>query len=257
VGADLLEVAQLLQVHNSGEATFIGSNADANRVTRVRVPDGAFNFRGAGQEQGDQVFVGEGDSFFHTQPIVPGRSQIAFTFQVALSEFSGTFEHFAPFDTESLEFYLQPASIELDDPFRDLGPVTLHDQTYRRYHIDGLPRSGTIDVVLPVSGSIRWALKWVSLGLMLFASVAAFGLSGRAGAEAHHATTAVGSLADTAGIDPGADSQELEQLRGNLLERLAHMDTAGHHPEHGETRKQLTDRAVAVYQLLALKRGGA
>ena len=111
-----------MQVHNSGESTFVGEQAAGETilVTELRLPDGVFNFRTAGQEQGNtSAFVREQGSFFHTDPILPGRTQITFTFQIDLDQFAGTYQHVAPYDTERLDIYLQPASIELGAPFHD------------------------------------------------------------------------------------------------------------------------------------------
>lgn len=248
MGAELLEVAQLMQVQNSGDATFVGSlGGQKSLVTELRLPDGVFNFRIAGQGEAS-AFVRERDRFFHTDPVLPGRTQIAFTFQIDLSKFSGTYEHIAPYDTERLDVYLQPSSIELGPPFHDLGLATLHDQSYRRYHLNDLVRSEAVSIVLPLSRPLRWALKWVALGLMLFASLASFGLSRRESQTSDRGPT-TNLLAAAAGVEANASIGELEQLQGTLLARLADEQ----HPGDGQGG-QVLNRTVALYRLLAWKK---
>ncbi len=254
VGTELLEVAQLMQVHNSGDATFVGvhEGGETNLVTELRLPDGVFNFRTAGQQQNETgTFVHEHGSFFHTDPILPGRTVITFTFQIDLAQFTGTYHHVAPYDTERLDIYLQPASIELGPPFHDLGPVTLHDQNYRRYHVDDLARAQTLTIPLPMSGPIRWILKWVALGLALFASLASLVLSRHTTSGAPDKTSTSSLLAAAAGVDANAGIRELERVRHGLLVDLASTDSEGQSAKH----QQLTNRAVALYRLLALKKG--
>jgi len=226
-----------MQVHNSGDATFIGKHdlGETSLVTELRLPDGVFNFRTAGQGQDEtSAFVHERGSLFHTDPILPGRTQITYTFQIDLAQFTGTYQHVSPYDTERLDIYLQPASIELGAPFHDLGQVTLHDQSYHRYHVDDLAQGQPLAIPLPMSRPIRWMLKWVALGLALFASAASLGVS----------------LAAAGGVDANAGIHELEQLRQRLLDDLASTDKQAQSVKH----EQLTNRAVAVYRLLALKK---
>ncbi len=254
IGTELLEVAQLMQVHNSGDATFVGvhDGGKTNLVTELNLPDGVFNFRTTGQQQNETgAFVHQHGSFFHTDPILPGRTQIAFTFQIDLAQFTGTYQHVAPYDTDRLDIYLQPASIELGPPFHDLGQVTLHDQSYRRYHVDDLARAQTLAIPLPMSRPIRWILKWVALGLALFASLASLVLARHTTPRAPDTTSTSSLLAGAAGVDANADIRELEQMRHGLLVDLASTDSQAQSAKH----QQLTNRAVALYRLLALKKG--
>lgn len=253
VGPELLEVAQMMQVHNSGDAIFIGKHdtGETNLVTELHLPDGVFNFRTAGQGQDEtSAFVHEQGSFFHTDPLLPGRTQIAFTFQIDLAQFTGTYQHVSPYDTDRLDIYLQPASIELGAPFQDLGEVTLHDQSYHRYHLDDLAQGQSLVVPLPMSRPIRWMLKWVALGLALFASAASLGLSRRTASKPSGPSSTRSLLAAAGGVDANAGTHEFEQLRQRLLDDLASTDKQAQNAKH----EQLTNRAVALYRLLALKK---
>ena len=256
VGAELLEVAQLLQLHNTGDATFVGAPGDdGSLVTELRLPAGAANFRAAGQQGEPGAFVREGGSFYNTDPVLPGHSQFAFTFEIDLARFAGTYEHVAPYDTEKLELYVQPASLEISSPrFTDLGPVTLHDQTYRRYQLDNLPQGQTIAIPLPLSRPLRWTLKWVALGLTLFAAAAALGVARRGNGTSREDARI---LAAAAGVDTEAPVDELELRRQGLLERLASLSRSPRHEGDEEARRQLIDQTVALYRLLSLRKAPA
>ena len=254
VGNELLDVAQLMQLYNAGDSTFVGvHDAETNLVTELSLPEGVFNFRSAGQRPDEAgVFAHEHGSFFHTDPLLPGRSQITFTFQIDLAEFTGTYQHVAPYHTERMDIYLQPASIELGEPFHDLGTVTLHDQSYRRYHVNDLVLGKNLAIPLPMSRPIRWTLKWVALGLTCFVSLAGLGLSThRASSTTVNTAVTAGMLAAGAGVDARVDISELERLRNELLKGLASTDKQTQPAEYG----QLMDRTVALYRLLAIKEG--
>ena len=244
----ILEVAQLMQIHNSGETTFVGSRPGGNLVTELRLPTGAFNFRAAGAESDARAFVRDGESFYNTDPVLPDHSQIAFTFELDLADFSGAYEHVAPYDTEKLELYVQPVSIQIGPPFTDLGPVTLHDQTYRRYQLDNLPQARPVTISLPLSRPLRWVLKWAALGLTVFAAVTALGLARRGGGSPGDPTSATSVLARSAGVDADAGLVELQELRERLLSQLARVG------DQDEAHRQLIDRTVALYRLLAIKK---
>lgn len=253
VGNELLDVAELMQLYNAGDSTFVGVHeAETKLVTELSLPEGVFNFRSAGQRPDETgAFVHDHDSFFHTDPLVPGHSQITFTFQVDLAEFTGTYRHVAPYHTERLDIYLQPASIELGEPFHDLGTVILHDQSYRRYHVNDLALGKDLAIALPMSRPIRWTLKWVALGLTCFVSLAGLGLSShRASSTTANTAATSGILAAGAGVDASVDIGELERLRNELLKGLASTDKQAQPAEYG----QLMDRTVALYRLMAIKR---
>ena len=157
----------------------------------------------------------------------------------------------APYHTERLDIYLQPPSIELGEPFHDLGTVTLHDQSYRRYHVNDLALGKDLAIALPMSRPIRWTLKWVALGLTCFVSLAGLGLSShRASSTTANTAATSGILAAGAGVDANVDIGEIERLRNKLLKDIASTDKQAQPAEYG----QLMDRTVALYRLMAIKR---
>lgn len=171
-----LDVAQLVQVHNPGDRTFVGSaGAAAGGVTEFVLPPGARELH----SHAGALVAGEGNRVYDRQPLPPGLTEIAFTYTLDLDEAGPEYRLQATYPTEALEIYLQPATLAAPPDFEDLGVVELEGASYRRLRHPALARGEEVVVPLPTGRSGQRALKWTALAGALAAGMAALVTVGR------------------------------------------------------------------------------
>ncbi len=159
----ILEVAQLVQANNSGSQTYAGRQfGDHQRGLEFQIPEA---MTGLVAHTGELIRL-SATRLFDTQSLPPGASQVAFTFQVPAESFDGSYVHEILYPTQSLDFFIQPVSVELGSPFHDHGVVDLHGQQYRHYRAQDLPVGQRLAIELPFSQPMRWALRWALLALV-------------------------------------------------------------------------------------------
>ena len=158
-----LEVAHLVQVDNGGNRTYAGPVFDGQtRGIEFVVPA---KLSALTAHTGELVRF-SATRVFDSQPVPPGPSQIAFTFQIRPDAFDGTYVHEVVYPTTHLDVFVQPVSVELDGTYEDLGVIDLHGQQYRHYRAHDLEAGKRLAIDLPVSRPLRWALKWALLALV-------------------------------------------------------------------------------------------
>ena len=239
-----IEVSQFLEIENRGRATHSGSGKGQQRhVTRFELPAGLFNMQSLA---GDLIPADGG--FFDTQPLPPGNSTIAFSFQIDPDTFTGEYAHVPPYVTEQLSLYIQPADVALPPSFLDLGEVSIHERSYRRYHLDELAAAETVVVPLPVDRQWRWVMKWLAVcsALMPGLAMSFVGRSSkRVGVPGRRDWAQVGDIEST------ASRAELEQIRSDLLSQLVALPEQETLSRKQRARRDsLLRRAIAVYHLL-------
>ena len=236
--AATLEVAQFLEIENQGERTYVGQVQGRGRqVTELALPPGAVNLSASLSQVGTT-------RYFDDRPLFPGISQIAFTFQLDLQQLDQGYVHQVLYPTEMINIFLSPSSLRLGAPFQDLGEITFHDIQYRHLMIHNLLPGQDIFISLPLPTSLRWALKWASLGASALVGMLALLLSRIPTTTAINAET--------------LDRAALQNRRLLLIKRLAKLDDAGSGSDlvhHQAQRDQLMDQAVAVYALLENRNG--
>jgi len=225
-----LEVAQFVQADNQGERTYVGQlEGSARQVTEFALPPGVFNLAGSLNPAGD-------NHFFDNRPLPPGLSQITFNFQLEPRQLDGGYLHQVLYPTDQFEVYLQPASIQLDPPFEDLGTVDLHGEQFRRLRLENLQRGQRVLIPLPLPQALRWILKWIALGAAALTGVLAL------------------ALRPTPAALQRPDPEALQRQRRELLQQLAQLDDA--HAGRQDNRRYLRERerlmgeTLAVYHLL-------
>jgi hypothetical protein len=202
-----LEVAQLVQANNSGSQTYAGRQfGDHQRGLEFQIPEA---MTGLVAHTGELIRL-SATRLFDTQSLPPGSSQVAFTFQVPAESFDGSYVHEILYPTQSLDFFVQPVSVELGTPFHDHGVVDLHGQQYRHYRAQDLPVGQRLVIELPFSQPIRWALKWVLLALVPAIITGLLAVVGRPVALAR---------IPLAKVD--ADSSQARSERQHILQQLA------------------------------------
>jgi hypothetical protein len=238
---DNLDVAHLVQVENPEDKTYIGSGEEGLRqVTRFILPSGV-----AGLQSHSGRLIQAGGTLFHdTQPLLPGTTQITFTFSLDAQQLDRGYVHQASYPTERLDIFLQPSDFQPGAPLRDLGVVDLHGSQYRRLQLNGLDRDQRITIPLPLVHSRRWMLKWAALGAIALAGLAAtWGLRRRR------------VVAPAAIPTP----QNSGQRREELLERIARLDDAHagreDDPEYRTERARLVEQALTAFRTLEGRNG--
>ena len=223
LGKNGLEVLQVAQIHNGGQQTYAGTLVEGTRrATEFVLPEGAFNlqnFSGTFSQQGP-------DRFFDDRPLPPGDTQVAFSYFVNPERLSGDYVHQTVYPTQTLEVLVQPASIELDPPFADMGPVDFPNGQFRRYRLENLGAGDRVDIPLPLRRSLRWSFKWIALGMALLGVLALFWVrpagapvAGPAAEEEYRRLLAeVARLDDDYAATP--EDPDYTQRRQRLMERL-------------------------------------
>ena len=246
VGSEQIEVAQFVEIENQGRGTYAGSgDGEERRVTEFLLPAGAFGLRSL---SGDLKPAGA-NRFFDTQPLPPGHSTIAFSFELDRTTAGSAYRHHFPYPTKLIELYLSPAAVDLPAPFVDHGEVRIHERAYRRYLLRPEAGAARVDIPLEAPSPMGWMMKWLALGGALVTALLAAGVS-----RGLHVPEETASLrqqaARSAGIDPQATRDDLERIRTQLLTKLASYPRGDLSREDRARREDLMRRAEAVYQLL-------
>ncbi|MFA6108381.1 MAG: hypothetical protein WDA75_06390 [Candidatus Latescibacterota bacterium] len=232
-----LEVAQLVQVHNPGDRTFIGSaGADAGRVTEFVLPPGARELR----SHAGALVAGEGNRIYDRQPLPPGLTEIAFTYTLDLDEAGPEYRLQATYPTEVLEVYLQPAAAAAPPTFEDLGVVELEGAAYRRLRHPALARGEEVVVPLPTGRSGQRLLKWTALAGALAAGIATLVAVSRR------------RVAAPAPSRSGPTTADLAQ-RPPLIAAIARLDEEFHLRPDDETYQRRREALVAQVLSLGLR----
>lgn len=248
-----LEVAQLLQIDNTGDRTFVGTeHGKQERVTEFRIPKSAFGL----ESHSGELVRADARRLFDSQPLAPGTTQIGFSFKVSAVDFAGEYIHNVLYPTQVLDVYVHPSDIHLDTPFIDRGTTSSLEREYHLYRLENLRPGQTNAIPLPLAQPMRWALKWLALGLAIVAVAAAL-LTRRSSSplpeEEEKAEENIEPL--DPGIGADASLAELEQRRQSLLAQLVALESGGSRKSRkagaqGHKRQRLMGQAVAVYELL-------
>ncbi|MBT6149892.1 MAG: hypothetical protein HOH74_30920, partial [Gemmatimonadetes bacterium] len=160
---ETVEAAHLVQADNGGDQTYVGPLVDGHiRGLEFVVPAQLASLT---PHTGELVRL-SATRVFDTQPLPPGPSQIAFTFQVDPEAFDGSYVHEVVYPTQHLDLFIQPVDVQLGETFQDLGVVDLHSQQYRHYRTHDLSPGQRLRIDLPITRPLRWALKWALLALV-------------------------------------------------------------------------------------------
>lgn len=234
-----VEVVHLAQIYNGQEQAYVGNGQGGERhVTEFRLPSGLFNL----QSHSGHMHQASANSFFDNQPLLPGYSQLSFSFNIEPEQLEGGYIHEVVYPTDRFELFVQPSTLEIGPPLTDLGVVDLHGRQYRRLQMTDLQAGQQIDIPLPIAAPMRWVLKWVALGLGFAVGTGALFLWSRKDPQG------------SGDVDRVVSAQDLELQRQNLLGEIARLDR-----EHAEARddasylsarRRLLDQAIDLTRLL-------
>lgn len=231
---DGLDVAQLIQLENRGERTYVAP-PDARSHAAFALPRGTYGLR----NRSGKVVPGDGTRAYYTEPVLPGQTQITFTHSLDVRHLGNAYEHQVLLPTGRLDVFLSPSSLPLGAAFQDLGVVELQGMHYSRGRRLDLSPGQTVRIPLPQHTDWHMRLRWSALALACLAVAVAWCVSQRLRAR--------GAAAPA--VPPG-DAASLQAYRTGLIERLAELDDAyagaTSDKDYQNERARLVEEAVAI-----------
>ncbi|MGY8822772.1 MAG: hypothetical protein ACKVJG_02370 [Candidatus Latescibacterota bacterium] len=233
-----IEVVHLTQIHNGQEQAYTGSGQGGERhVTEFQLPNGIFNL----QSHSGHMDQADATTFFDNQPLLPGYSQLSFSFNIDPEQLEDGYLHHVVYPTDRFELFVQPSTLEIGAPFEDIGVVDLHGRQYRRWQMTDLQAGQQVNISLPLAAPLRWVLKWTALGFGLVASIGALFLWSRNDSQDSEA-------------DSPISTPDLQTHRQRLLGKIARLDQeyAANRDDTSylSTRRRLLDQALDLTRLL-------
>ena len=229
-----IEVMHLAQFHNEEERAYVGTGQGSERqVGQFNLPLGALDVQG---HSGRMIQV-DGTTFFDNQPLLPGHSQLSFSFVLDPTQLTDGYWHESAYPTEQINLFVQPSTMQIDGgDWTDEGVVDLHGQQYRRLNTKDVRAGQRLLIPLPVSPPMRWVLKWAALGGGALAGAFVFVMrKGRPKQTANH-------------------EENLVPLRQQTLAEIAQLDAEYAERKDDATyckaRRQLLDQAVDLTRRL-------
>lgn len=229
VKEESVEVIHLAQFYNGGERAFAGRGQGTERqVSEFRLPAGAFNI----QSHSGRLNQADETAFFDNQPLLPGHSQLSFSFDLNPDLLDGGYWHEAAYPTERVELFVQPSTLEVGGGWTDAGVMDLHGQEYRRLLMADVAAGQRLLVPLPVDAPVRWILKWIALG----------------GGALIGAVVLLVWKRIEGPATPAPPEPDLALRRRQLLEAIARLDRdraeGGDEEVYRQTRRRLLDQAI-------------
>ncbi|MEE3235254.1 MAG: hypothetical protein VX294_13890 [Candidatus Latescibacterota bacterium] len=233
-----INVVHLVQMSNEKNQTFVGNMANGVRhVSKFLLDESLFDL----QNYSGHFHQTNETTFFDSQPLPPGETQLSFSFNLDPSKLSGGYKHDVVYPTNRLEAFIQPTSIEISNGWEDLGVVDLHGTTYRRVLKRNLTSGESTFIKLPLPLAIRNLFKWVALTTCFVFSF--FALWWKYPNRLHQSS-----------YSSGSKSKTLADRRSELLLKIAQLDKKWAHekdnPNYLEQRKKIILDAVKITKLL-------
>jgi len=238
VNETAVNVVQLLQMQNEKDQTFAGTMKDGFRhVSKFLLDQNLFdlqNFSGHFHQTNE-------NTFFDSQPLPPGETQLSFSFKLNPNKLNSGYKHDVIYPTTRLEVFIEPTTIEISNKWEDLGLIDLHGTTYRRILKRDLESGDNIFVNLPLPLEMRSLLKWGAVATCLIISILALWWKqwGRL------------YLSSNASV---MNAKLLAEQREALLLKIAHLDkrfsSEKNNAVYSDQRKQLISDAVKISKQL-------
>jgi len=161
-----VDVAHLLYVDNGADAVYTGARAgDGGGVTPLWLPAAAFGL----EQHAADFTAARGDTVFDGRPLLPGRTQVAYSFSLDQASVGGRIEQRVLLPTDQLDIFIHPAAIALPEGFVDLGQAEIDGLAYHQGRRTDV-RSGE-GFVVPLASEadpgafVRWGALFVALGV--------------------------------------------------------------------------------------------
>jgi len=233
-----INVVHLVQMNNEKNQTFVGNMANGVRhVSKFLLDKNLFDL----QNYSGHFHQTNESTFFDSQPLPPGVTQLSFSFNLDPSELGGGYKHDVVYPTSRLEAFIQPTSIDISNGWEDLGVIDLHGTTYRRILKRDLPSGESAFINLPLPIAIRNLFKWGALTTCLI--VSCFALCWNNPNRLHQSS-----------LFSGSKSKTLADRRSELVLKIAHLDkkwaNKRENPNYLEQRKKIILDAIKITKQL-------
>ena len=241
VNESAVDVVQLIQMQNEKVQTFAGTMKDGFRhVSKFVLDENLFdlqNFSGHFHQTNE-------NTFFDSQPLPPGETQLSFSFKLNANKLNNGYNHDVIYPTARLEIFVQPTTIEVSNKWEDLGLIDLHGSTYRRILKRNLASGDSMFVKLPLPLELRSLLKWSALAACIIISV--FAIRGKFEPRL--------KLLSNPSV---RNAKLLDEKRKILLLKIAHLDqrftSEKNNTVYLDQRKQLISDALKISKQLKVK----
>ena len=241
VNETVVNVVQLVQMQNEKNQTFAGTMKDGFRhVSKFVLDENLFDL----QNFSSHFHQTNENTFFDSQSLPPGETQLSFSFKLNTNKLNNGYEHDVIYPTKRLEVFVEPTTIEISNKWEDLGLIDLHGTTYRRILKRNLVSGDSMFVKLPLPLEMRSLLKWGALATCIIISVTALG--GKLGSRLN--------LPSNPSI---RNAKRLAEQKETLLLKIAHLDqkfiSEKNNIVYSDQRKQLISDALKISKQLKVK----
>ncbi len=146
--ANLLRVLELYTVRNSSKSAYVSAPGNPMGMLRFGLPPGAMELAPQmGLRVDDIIQVAQG--FAVNAPVVPGDTELAFSYSVPLTDVDMTFAKVLPFPTENLRFLAKDGLATVQpEGLIDAGIVNLGGETFHMWTASSLPARYELSVEL-------------------------------------------------------------------------------------------------------------
>jgi 5-hydroxyisourate hydrolase-like protein (transthyretin family) len=176
--ANVLRVLEIYTVKNSSNSAYVAAPGNPMGMLRFGLPEGAMELAPQmGLRAGDILQVAQG--FAVNAPIIPGDTELAFSYALPLVDTDMTFQKVIPFPTDNLRL-LMKADMASAQPegLTDAGTVNVGGEAFRMWTGSSLPPRYQLRVSLhglPAAPRPPFENPYVRLALMLLAILALSG----------------------------------------------------------------------------------
>lgn len=167
VKPEMLDVTEILVVHNNGNETFVSASDSASGTTRgvaLSVPPNAIQFQA--MTPGVEGTTG---APAYTRPIPPGPAQIVYAYSLDRKSIDNVFTTRIAYDTGRVQVLIAPSSLSVTSPnLTNSGVRQMGDKSYLLLsNSNGLQKGGTLEIRFPRLFIWQDMIKWGALGLVV------------------------------------------------------------------------------------------
>lgn len=143
-----LRILEVLILENAGEQTIVPHEGSGGRIAYFPLPTGFQGFQ-ASEEILPNSLEADQKGVAFTRPILPGTTQLVFTYSLPYQENSYTFTKQLPYPTSVVMLLLTDPKITASGPhLQDKGIVTMGERQFHRFDVQGLARNTLLTFTL-------------------------------------------------------------------------------------------------------------
>jgi hypothetical protein len=181
VAEDRLLVDEIYSFDNGGDRTYVGAEdrlvGDGRRETlRFSLPEGAGEVQVLAGLTGCCLFI-TADGFLHTMPVLPGTTQVAFSYDIMQAGDGYVFTWKSYFPTQQYDFLVQSGTVQLEsEGLLQAEPLKVEGVTYTHLAASNLLPGRSLSVRMSGlrPGGGPPAVAWAALATVALAAAAGF-----------------------------------------------------------------------------------